>query len=140
MSKWHQGVFIPDNPHKYVGTQPIVWRSSWELTFMNVCDKHPNILQWASESIEIPYQHPITGRRHNYIPDFLLVYIDKHGNKRAELIEIKPASQAVYERAKSRKDKEAYIINEAKWKAAKIFCKKMGLTFRVMTEADLYRR
>lgn len=140
MAKWHSDVFTPKNPSKYVGTFPIVYRSAWELTFMNVCDNHPNILQWASESIQIPYQHPATGKWHRYIPDFLILYKDKDGTKRGELIEIKPASQAIAEKAKRKADKSALLVNQAKWKAAEAFCKSKGITFRIMTEYDLYRK
>ena len=139
-NKYHSDVFQPKNPNKYVGTFPIVYRSAWELTFMNVCDQHPNILQWASESIQIPYQHPLTGRWHRYIPDFLILYTDKDGKRHGELVEIKPASQAILERARSKRDKEAFIINSAKWKAAEAFCAQKSLKFRVMTEYDLYRK
>lgn len=140
MGKWHSDVFNPKNPDKYVGTFPIVYRSAWELTFMNVCDQHPNILQWASESIQIPYQHPLTARWHRYIPDFLILYQDKNGTRRGELIEIKPASQAITELAKSKRDKSALVINQAKWAAAEKWCAQKGLTFRIMTEYDLYRK
>jgi TnsA endonuclease N terminal len=138
MSKYHSDVFTPKNPTKYVGTFPIVYRSAWELTFMNVCDQHPNILQWASESLQIPYQNPVTGRWHRYIPDFLILYQDKEGKRHGELIEIKPISQTLIEKAKTKRDKEAIIINTAKWKAAEAFCVSRGLKFRVMTEYDLY--
>lgn len=140
MGKFNQGVFKPANPSKYIGTHPVIYRSAWELTFMNVCDKHPNIIQWASESIEIPYQHPVTGKWHRYIPDFIVMYADRNGHKHGELIEIKPASQALAERARSKRDKEALLVNMAKWKAAEVFCKQKGLRFRVMTEHDLYTK
>jgi hypothetical protein len=140
MAYYNQGIFQPKAPQKYVGTLPITYRSSWELTFMNTCDQHPNVLQWASESIKIPYLSPMDGRWHNYIPDFLIVYVDKAGKKHGELIEIKPLSQSVLEKAKSKKDKAALILNQAKWQAAQDFCRKQGLTFRVMTEQQLYRQ
>lgn len=140
MAYYNQGVFQPKQPQKYVGTLPITYRSSWELTFMNVCDQHPNILQWASESIKIPYLSPVDARWHNYIPDFLIVYVDKDGRKHGELIEIKPLNQSIQEKAKSKKDKAALLINQAKWTAAQDFCRKQGLTFRVMTEQQLYRQ
>lgn len=140
MARYNQGIFTPKNPSKYIGTLPIVYRSAWELTFMNVCDIHPNIIQWASESIQIPYQHPVTGRWHRYIPDFIIMLKDASGTKRGEIVEIKPASQAILEHAKSKRDKEALLVNQAKWKAAEKFCAEKGLKFRVMTEHDLYNR
>lgn len=139
MAYFNQGVYRPKNPAKYVGTLPITYRSAWELTFMNLCDQHPNILQWASESIKIPYQHPLTGKWHQYIPDFFIIYIDKNGKKHGDIIEIKPMSQTVEEAARSKRDKAAFVINQAKWKAAMEWCRKQGLNFRVMTEQQLYR-
>jgi hypothetical protein len=106
---------------------------------MNLCDKHPNVLQWASESIKIPYQHPLTGKWHQYIPDFFIIFLDKAGKKHGEIIEIKPMSQSSAATAKTKRDQEAWLINQAKWTAAIAWCKKQGLHFRVMTEAQLYR-
>ena len=138
MAGYNQGIFQPKNPAKYVGSGPITYRSAWELTFMNLCDQHPNILQWASESIKIPYQDPFTGKLRTYIPDFLILFMDKNGAKRAEIIEIKPLSQSIPEAARSRRDQEALILNTAKWEAAQKWCKVQGINFRVMTEKQLY--
>ena len=69
-TKFSHGKFTPKNPEKYIGTYPISYRSSWELVFMNKCDTHPNIKQWASESIKIPYRNPLTKKHTYYIPDF----------------------------------------------------------------------
>lgn len=140
MAFYNQGTFVPTNPDKYVGNGPITYRSAWELTFMNLCDQHPYVLQWASESIKIPYQDPFTGKTRNYIPDFLILYVDAQGNKHAELIEIKPLSQSIPEAARSKKDQEALILNEAKWQAAYAWCRANGAKFRVMTENQLYRQ
>lgn len=140
MAFYNQGVYRPKNPGKYVGTLPITYRSAWELTFMNLCDQHPYIQQWASESIKIPYQNPLTGKWHQYIPDFLIIYVDKAGKKHGDIIEIKPMSQTMAEHAKSKKDKQALVINHAKWQAAIQYCKKQGLNFRVMTERQLYQK
>jgi hypothetical protein len=136
---YNQGVFIPKNPHKYIGTYPINWRSSWELTFMNLCDTHPNILQWASESIKIPYKNPLTGRISVYIPDFIIIYMDKNGKKLGDLVEIKPLNQTVDEMAYGKRNKDAVLVNTAKWEAAQQWCKRNGLHFRVLTEHDLYK-
>lgn len=140
MPHYNSGTFVPKNASKYVGLTPITYRSAWELTFMNVCDSHPSIMQWASESIKVPYVSPLDGRWHMYIPDFLIMYVDKNGIKHGELIEIKPSSQTLEEKAKSKRDKVALIVNQAKWKAAQDFCRKQGLAFRVLTEMELYRQ
>jgi len=138
MSRYSQQFFIPKNPHKLVGnTQPFA-RSSWELRVMSLLDQHPNVINWASESIAIPYKSPLDNRMHQYIPDFLIVYKDKNGKQRAELIEVKPSKEAIAENAKSKRDKAALLVNTAKWGAAISYCKKNGLNFRILTENDLF--
>lgn len=138
MSSFSHGEYTVVNKDKYVGKLPVIYRSSWELSFMRVLDLHPNVLNWASESLSIPYLNPVTGASSMYIPDFLVVYVDKNGNKSAEVIEIKPSSQAILEKAKSKKDKLAYAVNQAKWQSAQVWCQKHGLTFKVMTEEHLF--
>lgn len=139
MTSYSQGEYTPQNPKKYIGKFPILYRSSWELSLMRVLDMHPNVTQWASESISIPYMHPLTGKWTFYIPDFLVVFVDKSGNKRAEVIEVKPAKEALAERAKSKRDKLVLAVNQAKWKAAMEWCHKNKLTFKVLTEDQLFR-
>lgn len=134
------GEFIPKNPSKYVGSYPIIYRSSWELAFMRKADSHPNIINWASETIKIPYYNPITSKYTVYVPDFLVVYEDKNGKRHQELIEIKPKSQTVLSEAKSRRDKLSLAINAAKWKAAAAWCRKHNIFFRVMTEEDIFSK
>lgn len=140
MSKYSQALFVPKNPHKLVGNAQPFYRSSWELTVMTLLDQHPNVINWASESVAIPYINPLTGKRSTYIPDFLIVYQDKQGKKRAELVEVKPKKEAIAENARSKRDKAALMINTAKWAAAMQWCKKNGFTFRILTEDDLYIR
>lgn len=138
MSKYSQGRFIPKNPQKLIGKAEVTFRSSWELTVMNFLDNHPNVIQWASESISIPYTNPLTGQPRKYIPDFMVLYQDKNGNRRAEVIEVKPSKETLMENAKSKRDKAVIIMNTAKWAAAMSWCKKNGMTFRVLTESDIY--
>lgn len=137
--KFAQGVFKPTNPQKYIGKGQIFARSSWETRMMIWLDTNPSIEQWASESIIIKYKHPFTGRIASYIPDFFVVYTDKNGKKNAEIIEVKPNSQTSLTEAKSKYDKEAAIINMAKWEAARAFCKANNLVFRVVTEKQMFR-
>ena len=136
--KYSQDIFVPKNPQKLIGNAQPFYRSSWELTVMTLLDQHPNVINWASESISIPYKNPITGRKSVYIPDFLIVYKDKSGKQRAELVEVKPKKEAILENAKSKRDKAALLVNTAKWAAAMEFCKKHGLHFRILTEDQIY--
>ena len=126
MSKYAQGFFVPKNPEKYVGTGNIRYRSSWEMVFMQFCDNNPKVLQWASESVQIPYRNPLTGKQTIYVPDFLVIYQSK-GKKITELIEIKPKAQTmITEKTRSARDKAAIAVNTCKWQAAQIWCKRMG--------------
>ena len=99
LPKFARGKFSPKNGDKYVGLKTPTYRSSWEHAFMRLCDEHPNVYQWASESIKIPYRHPFTGKYTVYVPDFFIVYNDKNGKKHAEMVEVKPADQTTMERA-----------------------------------------
>lgn len=138
MSKFHQGTYQIQNPTKYVGTKPPTYRSSWELRFCEMCDTHPNVLKWASENIKIPYRNPITGRVHNYIPDFMMQYQDQNGDTHTELVEIKPSGQSLLENARTHAEKQQVIINSAKWAAAQQWCDQKGIRFRVINENSIF--
>lgn len=142
-----KGEFIPTNAQKYIGKYPIIYRSSWEFTMMRKFDEHPNVIAWASETVSIPYQNPLTGRWSMYVPDFLVVYADRDGRKHAEVIEVKPMRERPdYQRKQgerlSERTKLAQVVNAAKWAAAVQFCAKNRLSFRVASEDEMfaYRR
>jgi len=139
-SKYSQGIYKIKNPEKYVGNHAPRYRSSWEHTFMMFCDNNPSIQQWSSESVKIPYRDPLTGRQTVYVPDFLIVYLDKNLRKHAELVEIKPANQMLKERVgKNVYNQAQYVKNMAKWQAAGEWARNQGLKFRVINEQDLFR-
>ena len=54
MRKFQQGQFTPSNPDKYLGKRVPKYRSGWELAVMRMCDNHPAILGWGSETHRIP--------------------------------------------------------------------------------------
>ena len=138
MSRWAQGQYVVQNPAKYVGKGTPRFRSGWEHSFMRFCDNNDHILQWASESIAIPYRHPLTGQMSQYIPDFLITYRNRDNTVRAELIEIKPKKQSVVESKMSSRDRAVVAINYAKWDAATKWARRNGMTFRVITENDMF--
>lgn len=138
MGKWAQGPYTVRNSKKYIGKGVPRYRSGWELTFMNFCDNNDNILYWASEPFKIPYRHPFTGKNTIYVPDFFIVYQNKHGQI-AEMVEIKPKKQSVIESKRANaKTQVTVAINHAKWRAAQAYCKAHGFVFRVITEDDLF--
>ena len=137
--KYHQGKYTIKNPQKYSGKGEPTFRSSWEFTFMNFCDDNPSVVAWASEPCKITYQNPLNGKVTAYVPDFVIVYMDKAGQKKAELVEIKPATQSKPDLARRRTDKMAVVQNYAKWDAATKWANKRGMRFRVLNEGDIYQ-
>jgi hypothetical protein len=139
MKRFAQGTFQPTNPDKYVGNGTPKFRSGWEHAFMRFCDTNEHILQWASESISIPYRSPLTGKMKMYIPDFLITYRNRDNQVKAELIEIKPKKQSVIESRMNSRDRMVVAINYAKWDAATKWCRRQGIAFRVITEDQIFR-
>jgi hypothetical protein len=141
MAKFAQGRFEVKNPQKYVGKKAPLARSSWEFVMMRMLDEHQGVQSWASESIQIPYRNPLTGKSTIYVPDFFIVYVDRNGQKHAEVIEVKPESQTKLEAVgKSRYNQEQYIQNMAKWEAANAWCKQQGIRFRIINEGDIFHQ
>jgi hypothetical protein len=138
MSKYANGKYQILNEAKYIGKKIPTYRSSWEHTFMRFCDNNPAIIQWASEPFMVPYRNPFTGKNTIYVPDFLIVYMDRSDQKHAEVVEVKPRKEVSMENARSARDQAAAILNQAKWTAAKAWCAQQGLKFRIVTEEDIF--
>ena len=137
--KFAKAFFKMKNPEKYVGNNKPLYRSSWELAVMQMCDKNPAIQQWASESIKIPYRDPLTGKHTVYVPDFFVMYVDKNQKQHAEIWEVKPAKHTFLESVgKNPYDQANYVRNMAKWQVARQWAKKAGVTFRILTEHDIF--
>jgi hypothetical protein len=140
MANFRQGAYLVKNSGKYVGKGTPRYRSGWEMTFMMFLDSNDNIVQWASESISIPYRNPITGRQSMYIPDFFVTYRDRNNQTRAELIEIKPKKQSLIESRMSDRDRAIVAVNYAKWDAATKWARRNGLIFRVINEDQIFHQ
>ena len=145
-SKYRQGRFRPQNPKKYGGDPTnIVYRSSYELKFMQYCDLTESVNTWKSEEFWIPYRSPIDNKVHRYFPDFFVKYKDKDGNTRTLVVEIKPAKELKMPdtNPKRRTKSWAYsvkmwAINQAKWNACREYCADRGWEFRIFTEKELF--
>lgn len=138
--KYNSDEYIPKNPSKYVGSKIPRYKSSWELSCFRVFDNHSSILEWAYEPIKIPYLNPLSNKMSVYVPDFLIRYVDKKGKIRSELVEVKPKAESFFEHAKTKKNKTALIVNAAKWENANKWAKKHGISFRIVTEDQLFGR
>ena len=119
---------------KYIASckgDPVIFRSSLELEFINYCENHPSIKRWASEPLKIKYYSRLDGKEMNYYPDFV---IEKTNGSRI-IVEIKPKSQTykptVYDNLWS---KQAWVKNMDKWIAAYKFAKEHNMSFIVVSE------
>jgi hypothetical protein len=145
-----QGYYKPTNPKKYGGDATrIIYRSGYELSFMQRCDSDPNILLWSSEEIVIPYISPLDNPRdrkiRRYYPDFLIQTKQHDGKKKTFVVEIKPYKETIpvvinTRRKKKTMLKEAktYSVNQAKWAAARQWCADRKIEFIIITEKELY--
>jgi len=140
----YKGKFRPKNHKKYMGDfREVIYRSSWELKFMQYCDTNKSIVKWSSEEIVIPYRSPVDNRVHRYFPDFYVKYRDVKGNYQEKVIEIKPAKQVKEPKVQKRRTKRyvsevfTYATNKAKWEAAEDFCKDRRWKFQILTEKEL---
>lgn len=144
----YQGVFRVRNHKKYKGDPTkIIYRSRWELKLMTHLDAHPDVIEWSSEEVVIPYRSPIDNRMHRYFVDFYVKKKNPQGQIESVLIEVKPLAQTkppAVSITKGQKPTRRYInevmtwgVNEAKWKAATEYCKDRGWKFIIMTEKEL---
>jgi hypothetical protein len=141
----YRGTFRANNPNKYKGDpSKIIYRSRWELMVMQKLDSHPDVLQWSSEEIIIPYRSPIDGKVHRYFPDFWVKKKDRSGNIVCDLIEVKPYNQTKPPAIMEGKPTRRYLnevmtwgVNSSKWKAALEYCKDRNWAFVIITEREL---
>jgi len=140
--KYRQGLYKPKNPQKYVGRGMPVYRSGWELKFFRWCDFNDNVLEWASESVIIPYLNKADGKVHRYYTDGVIA-IKEGTNIVKYIVEIKPSKQVQPPSAGKKKhstvvyENYRYIQNISKWEAARNWCSKKGYKFIILTEKEL---
>lgn len=136
--KYTSGDFAKYNPKKYVGTYPIVYRSSYELRFMLQLEFNPLVKSWNSENITIPYTMSEFSKgkkvlkRHNYYMDF---QVFMHDGKQY-LCEVKPMAYVPLNNAQIKNSPE-HNKNAHKWRAAINWCKLNNHIFKIITEKQL---
>lgn len=147
----HKGKYTLKNPSKYMGDpNNIVYRSSWELRFMNHLDRNTNVLEWGSEEFFIPYLSPFPNKNgkktiKRYFPDFIVKSVKPDGTKQTQVIEVKPKTQTQPpKKSKTNRTTKRYLreattfaVNQSKWKAAEEWCADNGYEFVIVTEDDL---
>ena len=142
---YSQGKFNIKNKEKYKGDYSnIVYRSSYELKFMQYCDLNESIDEWMSEEFYILYKDPFSGSTRRYFPDLFIKYKDKEGNIKKAVIEVKPKKD-LREPEKNPKRKtrswayqvKTWAVNQQKWSAAEKYCKAKGWEFKIFHEDHL---
>ena len=144
-TNYKQGLYKLKNPKKYKGDPyNVVYRSSWELRAFKWLDHNTHVIEWGSEELAVPYISPIDNKNHRYFPDLIVKVKKFDGNIVTYMIEIKPYAQTIEPKPKKRVTK-GYInevctwgINNAKWSAAKEYCKHRDWEFKLLTEKDLF--
>jgi len=143
-------LYKPLNIDKYKGKSYPICRSSWEYSFCSWLDRNCKVLQWDSESIAIPYHDPsnqvVNGKVkvRRYYPDYI-VKIESGGEVKTWLIEIKPYKETVPPKRSLKQSTKTVLYeartwrtNEAKWRAAQVYCKQRNWVFKILTEKDLF--
>jgi hypothetical protein len=139
---YHQGLYRPKNPEKYVGDATnIVFRSSWEKKFLVFADTNPSVLKYSSEEVIVPYFSQIDNKMHRYFPDFIIQIQQLDGAIKMLMIEIKPEAQTLPPKHRNTRqylnELATYSVNTSKWQAAEQYCKKNNMEFLIMTEQHL---
>lgn len=143
-SQYKQGVYTPVHKNKYTGRGNPRYLSSWELKFFHWCDRNPNVIEWSSENVVIPYVSPVDNRMHRYMVDNVVKL--REGDQVVKyLIEIKPKKQTMPPKSHGNKKKSTilhenatFATNMAKWEAARRWCVRRGYKFQILTEEHLF--
>jgi hypothetical protein len=149
-SGFRQGYYKPTNLEKYIGDPTkIIYRSSWEFRFCKYCDESPDVLKWSSEPYPIKYISPLDGKDHDYYIDFYM-RVKKDEKEFDYLAEVKPESslqKPVFEGIQTMQKlknfnyaAKTWLVNSAKFAAAKKHAESIGYKFVIVTESFLFNR
>ena len=142
--KFHQGLYNPKNFQKYIGNiNNIIYRSGLELKFFRFCDNSPNVVEWGSEEVVIPYFDTWQRKNRKYFID-AYVKIQEGDIVKKYLVEVKPWKQTQEPKAGKGKKKSNLLYEQVAWKnnmdkfqSAREFAKKHGMEFIIITEKEL---
>lgn len=134
----YSGRYTVNNRRKYIGdVDNVVYRSLWERHVFRWCDNNPEVKQWSSEEVVVPYYYDVDKRYHRYFVDLKIVMKEK-----TILVEIKPEKETappVGQKRTKRYINESltYVKNMNKWEAANTYAKDRGWEFQIWTEKTL---
>jgi hypothetical protein len=146
---YRQGYYRPQNPEKYIGDlSKIIYRSSWEFRFCKYCDDNETVLKWSSEPYPIKYVSPLDGNEHKYFIDYYMkMKVDNYEHD--YLVEVKPKAslvkpvfegiQTVGKLQSFNYAAKTWLVNSAKFAAAKKHAESVGYRFVIVTEEFLFK-
>lgn len=149
-AKTRQGYYHLVNPAKYLGDpNKIIFRSGWEKRFATYCDMNERVLAWSSEPLQIPYLHPVDMVTKPYNVDFYVKVKTGENQYKEFIVEVKPARQLkpptppsgrVTQKRMSDYNSQmvTYLMNLAKFHAAKEFAKTRNWEFVIVTEQFIF--
>lgn len=114
----------------------IQYKSSLELKTFKYCDHNPKVMEWSLEPFHIPYISPIDGKPHRYFPDVWM----KFQTGDVFIVEIKPDAGTKMPRKNDKRygpKLNTFLVNQAKWEAARNFARSKGSNFVILTEKTL---
>lgn len=111
--KFKQGYYYPKNMNKFKGKLPYaVYRSGLELDYFRILDTNPNVIEWGSEEIVVPYV--LDGRWHKYYIDLYVKF--RVGDKiKKFIIELKPFKQTQEPVWSARRKQSNYLYECKEW-------------------------
>ena len=125
------------------GFLEINYKSGLERTCTRYCDMNIHVKKWSLEPFCVPYVSPVDNRVHRYFIDFFIEF----SNGQKFLVEVKSSGETREPKKPGKKTEKAllnyqkalqtFAVNQAKWEAARIFCKEKGLKFIILTEKEL---
>lgn len=150
MAKFKQGFYRLRHPEKfkmpvdsYMKSTKVIdgalcaqYKSSLELKAFKYCDNNPKIQEWSLEPFHIPYISPVDGKPHRYFPDIWL----KFTSGDVFIVEIKSESETKMPRKNDKRygaKINTYLVNQAKWDAARNFAQAKNCNFMVLTDKVL---
>jgi hypothetical protein len=142
-SAFKQSYFEPRNIQKYLGSFPIICRSSWERKFAIFCDTNDKVVKWSSEPVEIKYYNTFDNKFHKYYPDYF-IQINRDGIFQGYLVEVKPHSQLIKPTPPKRltektvssfkRSYQTYVTNLCKMDALKKYAEGRNMKVLIITE------
>ena len=134
--RFYQGIYNLIHPEKFIGKSAPKFKSNYERVMFRWLDLNKNCVGWGYEILTIPYFDRLQKKIRTYYIDIICKLIDKDGKEKTFALEIKPSKALT--KQKGNYAKAEFVNNTDKWTAAIAYCNSKGITFRIISEKDLF--